>query len=237
MRRYPKYVPVAEKKKRNKEKIEKLEKLMDISPIKVEKRKIAHSWWGEAWIDNLEIYADYSNRLARGRKYLRYGAVANLDIEKGDIKGIVIGSSKKYYEISISIDTLEEEKRNNLVKKIKKRISSLEELVQGEFPKELKGLLKSKENNLFPKAKEINFLCSCPDYAKMCKHIVAILYGVGVKLDQDPLLLFKLRGIDIDYIIDKTIENKSNDLLDKSSESSDRVIENSEVNDLFDMDF
>ncbi|MGM0379665.1 MAG: SWIM zinc finger family protein [Bacillota bacterium] len=237
MGRYPKYVPVAEKKKRNKKKIKKLKEIMDISPIKIERRKIASSWWGKAWIDNLEIYADYSNRLARGRKYLRYGAVANLDIEKGDIEGIVIGSSNRYYEIDISIDTLGKEKKKNLVGEIKKTISSLEELVEGEFPKDLKGLLKSKKMNLFPKVDEINFLCSCPDYAKMCKHIVAVLYGVGVKLDQDPLLLFKLRGIDIESLIDETIENKSKELLDKSSESSDRVIENSEMNDLFDVDF
>jgi uncharacterized Zn finger protein len=237
MPRYPKYVSVAEKKARNERKIKTLEKkIEDLKPIRINGRKIAKTWWGEAWNNNLEIYADYSNRLSRGRSYVRQGAIADLRIDHGRVEALVIGSARNPYNVQITVDPLEDQKYKNLVEKIEGKLSSLEYLVKGKFPKELKDIFVSSENNLFPQSDEIHLYCDCPDYATMCKHVVATLYGVGAKFDEDPLLFFKLRSIQVDDLINSTIEKTSKKLIEKSANKSKRVIEDSDMMDIFDVD-
>lgn len=82
----------------------------------------------------------------------------------------------------------------------------------GDFPQDMQVLFKDKDG-LFPKPKEISFTCSCPDWAIMCKHVAATLYGIGVRLDENPSLFFTLRGIDIEKFIDTTLENKVEKML------------------------
>lgn len=237
MARYPKYVSVAEKKARNERKIKTLEKKIDdLEPIRIKGRKIAKTWWGEAWNNNLEIYADYSNRLSRGRSYVRQGAIADLKIEYGRVDALVIGSKRNPYNIEITVDALEDQKYKDLIKKIEGKLSSLEDLIKGKFPKALEEIFVSSENNLFPKSDEIHLYCDCPDYATMCKHVVATLYGVGAKLDENPLLFFKLRNIDVDDLISSTIEKTSKKLMDQSENESERIIEDSDMMDLFNID-
>jgi uncharacterized Zn finger protein len=237
MARFPKYVSVAEKKERNERKIKTLKKKnKKIEPIQVKGRKIAKTWWGEAWNNNLEIYADYSNRLSRGRSYVRQGAIADLKIDDGSVRALVIGSGRKPYTIEITVDPLEKQKYNRLIKKIEGKLSSLEDLLQGKFPKALEELFTSSESNLFPNEDEIHLYCDCPDYATMCKHVVATLYGVGAKFDEDPLLFFKLRNIQVEDLISNTIEETSKKLMEHSKNKTERIIEDSDVMGIFDID-
>ena len=62
-----------------------------------------------------------------------------------------------------------------------------------------------RDRGLFPKPKEIKMRCSCPDYAGMCKHVAAVMYGVGNRLDTSPELLFVLRGVDHQELIEQAI--------------------------------
>lgn len=238
MARFPKYVSVAEKKAKNKRKIASLKKKdSSITPIVIPGRKIAKTWWGASWNSNLEIYADYSNRLTRGRSYVRQGAIADLKIDQGIVNALVVGSKRKPYCVTIEIKPLIKEKYNTLVEKLKGRLSSLEELIQGKFPKDLETLFLEKENNLFPTEDEIILQCDCPDHAIMCKHVVATLYGIGAKFDEDPLLFFKLRTIDVEDLISHTIEKQSKELIEKSASPSDRVLETDAMMDMFEIDF
>jgi len=237
MGRFPKYVSVAEREARNEKKIKTLKKKnKDIIPIVIKGRKIAKTWWGKAWNENLEIYADYSNRLSRGRSYVRQGAVADLKIDNGTVNALVIGSARKPYNVQISVDPLDDKKYKSLIENIEGKLSSLDDLIKGKFPKELEELFISPESNLFPKADEINLYCDCPDYATMCKHIVASLYGIGAKFDEDPLLFFKLRNINVEDLIISTIEKTSNKLIEQSKNKSKRVIEDSDMTDIFGID-
>ena len=193
---YPPYVSTAEKQRRNKQMADKLSKAGRVlKPIIVEGRKMATSFWGKAWCDNVESYQDYSNRLPRGRSYVREGAVLDLDISTGKVTALVSGSSSKPYEISIDISPLAPERWELLKKKCLGKISSLLALVQGKLPQEILAEFCNRETGLFPSPKEIKTNCSCPDWAGLCKHLAAVLYGIGVRLDEDPKLFFTLRGV------------------------------------------
>ncbi len=189
------YVPVAERKAKAKKLVEKLAKKgQKLNPIVIEGKKIAQTFWGKAWCDHLESFSDFENRLPRGRTYVRNGSVIDLQITKGQIKAKVMGSD--LYEISIDIQTMIENKWQSLVQACSGKIDSLIELLQGKFSKGVMTLLTEKESGLFPKPKEIKMSCSCPDYAGMCKHIAAVLYGIGASLDTKPEWLFTLRNVD-----------------------------------------
>lgn len=203
-----------------------------LEPIVIEGKTIVNSWWGKAWCDNLERYADYESRLPRGKRYVRLGSVVDLKIEKGKINARVQGNRKTPYKIEIRISPLSEERCQTIIKKSSKRIESLETLVNGEFPEELKDLFLG-EDGLFPTPNEISFQCSCPDWAMLCKHVAATLYGVGARLDNDPLMFFKLRGIDVERFIDVTIQNKVESMLENKDQPSDRIIQDQSILDIF----
>lgn len=211
---YPEYIPVAQKKVEVKKQIEKLKKKnTNLEPIIIEGKNIANTWWGKAWNKNLENYADYSNRISRGRSYVRMGAVLDLKIETGIVKALVQGSEKKPYEIEIRITALSNDKWDSILKLCNHKIDNLAELVEGKFPKELEEIFTLKGKGLFPTDKEIKFSCSCYDWADMCKHVTAVLYGIGARFDDDPTLFFKLRNIDFEVLLKKTIEQKMQSLL------------------------
>ncbi len=173
----------------------------DLSPVPEISGRIAKTFWGKAWCDNIESYRDYAYRLERGRSYVRAGTVIDLRIEKGRIHALVVGSGRNPYNVSITIDPMAKPKWDALVKRATGKIASLMALVQGELPKELIADFCNRETGLFPKPDEIHFDCSCPDGAACCKHIAAVLYGIGARLDTDPSLFFTLRGIDPDAIV------------------------------------
>ncbi|MCT4604859.1 MAG: SWIM zinc finger family protein [Marinisporobacter sp.] len=231
------YVSVAERKKRAEKAVEKLRKKdSTISPVVVEGRKIAKTWWGKSWINNLESYADYGNRLSRGRSYVRHGSVLDLKMIKGNIKALVQGSDTQPYKINIEIKALDQTSWKHIVDECLGQIESMEELIEGKFPKALEKLFTSKGKGLFPSPKEIELQCDCPDYATMCKHIAAVLYGVAVKLDHEPEIFFTLRGVNINDLISEAISKKTKTMLEKSKVKGRRVIEDTEIFDMFGID-
>lgn len=228
------YVSVYEKKERNKKAAEKLmKKNPGIAPIVVSGRKLATTWWGKSWNSNLENYSDYANRIGRGRSYVLHGAVLDLQIAPGTVSALVQGSRRAPYEVLININPLDKTAWDKLVKACEGKIESLQELLEGRFPKALDEMFTAKGKGLFPAPKEIRFDCSCPDYASMCKHVAAALYGVGKRLDENPALFFVLRNADVDELISKAIIHKSETLLNKSGRKSRRVIEGNDLTNMF----
>ncbi len=203
-----------------------------LEPVIIEGNKIVNSWWGKAWCENLERYADYASRLPRGKRYVKSGAVVDLKIGEGVVLAKVQGTRKTPYIVEVHIDPVDEDKMQTLIDQCTKKIENLEQLVNGTFPEELKELFIS-QNGLFPNPREISFSCSCPDWAVLCKHVAAVLYGIGSRFDQDPLLFFELRGIDVNRFIDTTIENRIESMLENVDKPSSRIIESNDYADLF----
>lgn len=200
-------------------------------PVIAKGRNFCSSWWSQAWCDNLEQYSDYENRLPRGRSYLRNGLVIDLQISKGEIRAKVQGKTSKPYNIVVCIDPLKKEAVERIQQRCEFGITSLDALINGEFPRELQDLFTSKEG-LFPTPREIHFDCSCPDGAYLCKHIAAVMYGVAVRLDEKPLLFFELRGIDPQSLVEKAIENRLELMLKNKDRPSSRILQG-DVSDLF----
>lgn len=203
-----------------------------LEPVTVKGRNIVKNWWGKSWCSNLEQYADYESRIDRGKRYVRNGSVIDLKIHKGKISARVQGTRKTPYKIEIRISPLSEEKCQHIIHKCGRKIENMEELLNGNFPMEMQELFQGKDG-LFPTPKEIGFTCSCPDWALMCKHVAAALYGVGVRLDENPLLFFELRGIDVERFIDVTIASRVETMLANEGKQSSRIIEDEDITDLF----
>lgn len=188
------YVPVAERRRNAQRETAKLAKKGKvIRPIQIEGRAIAHTFWGKAWCENLESYMDYANRLPRGRTYVRNGSVVHLDVKPGEIEAIVSGS--ELYQVKVSIVSVVKSKWKALCQECAGGIGSLVELLQGRLSDRVMDVITRKGTGLFPAPAEIKLKCSCPDWANMCKHVAAVLYGVGARLDQSPELLFVLRSV------------------------------------------
>lgn len=231
---YPEYISVAEKRKQAQKSVEKLKKKNpDISPVIIEGSKLTRTWWGKSWNKNLESYSDYSNRIGRGRSYVRHGAVLDLKMTQGQISALVQGSVAKPYQVTISIQALPKDIWGILTNDCAGKIDSLQELIEGKFPKALSELFTAKGKGLFPAPKEIALKCSCPDSAKMCKHVAAVLYGVGTRLDDDPSLFFALRNVKIEDLISESISKKAQTLLEKSKVKSRRVLEDPDISGMF----
>lgn len=202
-------------------------------PVVIEGRKIAKTWWGEAWCANLEQYADYRNRVGRGKSYVRAGAVTDLQMDGGTIKARVQGSRTSPYKIEVKIDPLSEIRYAAVLKALSGRIENLEALINGNFPPEMKSLFTAPESGLFPNPREIHFSCSCPDWASMCKHVAAVLYGIGNRLDRDPLLFFAMRSIDVSDFIQRSVEEKLSVMMKNADTKSPRIIEDQSLQALF----
>lgn len=203
-----------------------------MEPVIIKGRKIADSWWGNAWCENLERYADYESRLDRGKRYVRTGTVLDLKISKGKVSARVQGSRRIPYKVEVRISPLSEERCQYIIESCGGRISDMEKLVGGDIPQELKDIFTGN-NGLFPSPREISFNCSCPDWALMCKHVAAVLYGIGARFDENPLLFFTLRGIDVDRFVKITLENAVEKMLKNKDKRSSRVILDDRVLTLF----
>jgi len=191
---WPAYVSVGERKKKAAKHVQALQKKgKTCHPVIVEGRKIAKTFWGEAWCKNLETYSDYENRLPRGRTYVRNGSVIDLEVTQGLVKAQVMGSF--LYHVTIQIEAISKKQWEGLIAACAGKIDSLIELLQGKFSKAVMEIITQKESGLFPQPREIDMHCSCPDSAGMCKHVAAVLYGVGAILDTKPEWLFLLRHV------------------------------------------
>lgn len=231
---YPPYVPVAKKKAKAAKALEKIKKKnIAVQPVIIVGTKIAKSWWGKAWCDNLEKYADYENRIGRGRSYVRQNAVLDLKINSGEVTALVQGSAKKPYATSVKIALIKPAVWRTIQEACSGKIETLSGLLQGKFPQELADLFTMKGAGLFPSPDEITFDCSCPDWASMCKHVAAVLYGVGARLDHDPSLFFTLRQVDINTLISKAVAIQSEVMIKKADKKTKRVIEDIDVSAVF----
>jgi uncharacterized Zn finger protein len=234
---FPEYVTVGERRAKAAKKLEQLKKnKKDINPIVIEGSKLTDTWWGKAWNKNLESYADYSNRIGRGRSYVRNGAVLDLKIQAGKVTALVQGSRSKPYSLEIDIKPIPKAKWIKIKKACEGKLTSVAKLLEGKFPKELQEVFTEKGNGLFPSPREINFDCSCPDWASMCKHIAAALYGIGSRLDNDPSLFFTLRKVKLEDLVSEVVKSKSKSMLLKATKKSSRVIDDSDVSDMFGID-
>lgn len=205
-----------------------------LCPVVITGRAIAKSWWGKAWCANLERYADFETRLPRGARYVRSGAVVDLQIQKGKILARVQGSRKTPYKVEIRISPLSEQRCEQIMDRCSARVDTLENLLNGAFPETMKDVFLGRDG-LFPAPREISFSCSCPDWAVMCKHVAAALYGVAARLDEDPMLFFSLRGIDTGRFVDVVIANRIERMLSHVDRPSSRILRDADLTELFDV--
>lgn len=194
--RFPAYVPVAERKRRAAREVAQILKKEGraAAPVATKKRAIATTFWGKAWCENLEHYSDYASRLPRGRTYLRNGSVLDLAIDAGRVRALVAGS--ELYKVKIGLARLPAPRWKEIVAECAGQVSSVLALLEGKVSDEVLQVIAEPETGLFPAPAEIDLDCSCPDGAIMCKHVAATLYGVGVRLDEEPGLFFTLRQVD-----------------------------------------
>lgn len=192
---WPAYVPVVERRRRAAQKIAKMKKSgRHVSPVEIAGRAITTTFWGDAWCKNLEAYSDFASRLPRGRTYVRNGSVVDLQIETGRVRALVSGT--ELYTVDIQIAPLQARKWAEITRRCAGEIGSLVELLGGAVSNKVMAVVVHKGEGLFPTPREITLDCSCPDWANLCKHVAAALYGVGACLDHDTALLFTLRGVD-----------------------------------------
>jgi len=222
------YVSVAKRRAKARRKMEKLRKKgKDIQPVEIEGRTIARSFWGKGWCDHLESFSDFENRLPRGRTYVRNGSVCHLAIHPGRIEAIVSGS--ELYNISINIKKLKPAIWKSVKKQCSGRIGSMLELLQGKLSDHVMTVVTDRAQGLFPQPREIELRCNCPDWATMCKHVAAVLYGVGSRLDSRPELLFLLRDVDAQELI-------STEMTVPSAAKTGDVIDADRLGDIFGID-
>jgi len=234
------YISVADRKKRALKEIKALrESGKDIQPVEAATSRglIAKSFWGKAWCKHLEAFSNYAHRLPRGRSYIRHSAVVDLKVLPQEVTALVYGS--QLYKLTVTIEPIDSEKWEALKANCKGRIGSLIELLQGKLSDEIMSLVVDEDEGLFPRPSEIRFNCNCPDYADMCKHVAASLYGVGARLDAEPELLFTLRGVDQAELIalDFSESDAASDLTSgKSSSRRRRTLDSGSVGNVFGID-
>ncbi len=223
------YVSAAQRRLKAEREMKKMKKSgQPVSPVVVDGRTIAQTFWGKAWCDNLERYSDYANRLPRGRTYVRNGSVVDLQITPGEVTAIVSGSA--LYRIKVKVTAVPKSQWDSICNDCSGAIDSLVELLQGRFAKGVMERICLQKTGLFPAPAEIQLSCSCPDWASMCKHVAAVLYGVGARLDERPELLFKLRKVDERELIASAGKGLS---LSKSGPAANRVLATNGLSELF----
>ena len=226
------YVPVAERRRRAIREMEKRKKKgQTVSPVVIEGRAIARTFWGKAWNDNLERYSDYANRLPRGRTYVRNGSVIDLQIAPGMVRALVSGS--EIYEVTVKVTPVSKARWKSICADCAGGIDSLVELLRGEFSQGVMERICRQNTGLFPSPKEIRLSCSCPDWADMCKHVAAALYGIGARLDQQPELLFRLHEVDQAELIAKAGKGLP---LAKEAPARSKVLKSDDLSGIFGLD-
>ena len=226
------YVPAAERRRKAQHAMAKLEKKGHrASPVVIEGRVIARSFWGKAWCENLERYSDFSNRLPRGRTYVRSGSVLDLQIAPRAVQALVSGS--EIYRVAVTVSAVPTARWKSICTDCSGAIDSLVELLQGRFSTGVMERICRQKTGLFPSPGEIEFSCSCPDWASMCKHVAAVLYGIGARLDDQPELLFRLRQVAEKDLIAKAAGGLS---LSKAVPAPGKLLPSEALSELFGLD-
>jgi uncharacterized Zn finger protein len=223
------YVSVADRRKKAEKAAAKAKKAgAELLPIEPYRGAIAKTFWGKAWCDNLECYSDYANRLPRGRTYVRNGSVIDLRITAGEVRAQVMGSS--LYSVEVTVSAVPDPHWQAIGADCAGSIDSLVELLQGKLSKAVMERICKPGSGLFPAPKDIKFSCSCPDWASMCKHVAAVLYGVGARLDHQPDLLFSLRRVDAKDLVAQAGAGLPKT---KKGPAAGRVLDDSALADVF----
>jgi uncharacterized Zn finger protein len=223
------YVSVAERRKKAEREMAKLRKKgYEAAPVVLQGRKLATTFWGKAWGDNLESYSDFANRLPRGRTYVRNGSVVDLQIDGGEVNAMVMGS--ELYQVTVNVSPLPKARWNSICKDCSGSIDSLVELLQGRLSKAVMERVCQQKTGLFPAPADIKLSCSCPDWASMCKHVAAVLYAIGARLDAQPALVFKLRAVDEGELIAGAAKGRT---LGTTSPVSAKILDGDDLSALF----
>jgi len=223
------YVSAAERRRKAEREMQTLRKKgHPVSPVAIVGGTIARTFWGKAWCDNLERYSDFSNRLPRGRTYVRNGSVLDLQIAPGEVKALVSGSA--IYKVAVKVAAVPKARWTSICTDCAGAIDSLVELLQGRFSKGVMERICRQTTGLFPAPAEIQFSCTCPDWASMCKHVAAVLYGVGARLDGQPECLFTLRKVDEKALLAKAGSGLP---LSRKGPAADRVLAAEGLSELF----
>jgi len=226
------YVSVAQRRRKAALEMEKRKKKgHSVSPVIIEGRKIVTTFWGKAWCENLERYSDYANRLPRGRTYVRNGSVIDLQISTGTIRALVSGSD--IYEVAVKVTPVTKARWKSICSDCAGAIDSLVELLQGRFSKGVMERICRQGAGLFPSPKEIELSCSCPDWAGMCKHVAAVLYGIGARFDEHPELLFRMHAVREEELLAEAGRALP---LAKKGPSASKMLDNEDLSAMFGLD-
>jgi uncharacterized Zn finger protein len=221
---FPEYISVAERRRKAQQ---EGDKLRDASPVVISGSQIAKTFWGKSWCQNLERYSDYANRLPRGRSYARSGCVVDLKVAAGVVKARVSGS--RLYRVNVRVAPIPKTRWRAVCQDCAGQIDSLVELLEGRFSKTTMERLCQQKTGLFPTPAELKFDCDCPDSAHMCKHIAAVLYGIGARLDEKPELLFHLREVNQEDLITHASRRMV-------KPTSGRLLKEANLSELFEID-
>lgn len=226
---WKRYVSIAERRKKAEKRAAKSIKAgAGLSPVAASRGALAKTFWGKRWCQNLEYYSDFANRLPRGRTYLRSGSVIDLKITNGEVRAKVMGSS--LYNVNVTVVAVPRKQWHSISADCAGSIDSLVELLQGRLSNAVMERICKPNTGLFPAPREIQFSCSCPDWASMCKHVAAVLYGVGARLDSQPELIFVLRGADPKDLVARAGVGLTRS---RQSSASDKVLDDAHLADVF----
>lgn len=163
----------------------------------------AGTWWGKRWLQTLESFS-IGARLSRGRSYARKGQVSSLEIGKGQVSAKVQGSRSSAYRIAIELKVFNDEQWRQIIAQLEEQPIFAAQLLGNEMPEDIEGIFAAAGLTLFPqKSRDLQTDCSCPDWSNPCKHIAAVLYLMAEAFDQDPFLLFRLRGMEREEFLER----------------------------------
>ncbi|NJN94885.1 MAG: hypothetical protein HC875_12690 [Anaerolineales bacterium] len=190
---------------------------------KSKRGEFAKNWWATRWIAALERLVD-RGRLTRGRSYARQGQVLSIEETKTGIAAKVQGSTRRPYKITIEMTPLTDKQWEEVIDTLAGQAIFTAQLLAGEMPPEIEQVFQAAKVSLFPeKPGQLITECSCPDPSNPCKHIAAVHYILGEQFDEDPFLLFRLRGRTQEQILAALRERRAGEDADEAGEEIEEV--------------
>jgi len=190
-------------------------------PIRAFSRRgdIGQEWWGRQWVEALEQMG-LDARLQRGKRYARNGSVQMLEISHGLVYALVQGSRPRPYRTSLNLKQLSDEQWQQSLNALSEQAIYMAKLLAGEMPGDIEGVFQNVGLSLFPRSqRDIDFVCSCPDWGDPCKHAAAVYYLVAEQLDNDPFILFHIRGRKRDTLLRALRQYNTEEIANDADES------------------
>jgi len=195
-------------------------KVKDGIKAKSQRGRIGETWWSKRWIGVLESF-NMGARLTRGRTYARRGQVVSIDVGKGVVTAKVQGTRRSPYAVNIQLKPLSDKDWDKVADAMTSKALFVAKLLAGEMPQNIEEAFAQAKVSLFPqKRRELITSCSCPDWANPCKHVAAVYYLLAERFDEDPFLIFKLRGRTKEEIT-KTLREKRTELQPEAAAGSE----------------